>query len=70
MSAPAGAPPDDAPTVDAMDIRPDDLSDDGGRFTERWAPGTLHTLEVKAVLRDRVTPFQHLRVLDTVDLGG
>ncbi len=74
MSGHAGAPPADADAVgvphgEPMDIRPDDLSPGGDAFTERWAPGTLHTFEVKAVLRDRVTPFQHLRVLDTVDLG-
>jgi len=56
---------DDAPVT----VAPDALTKDGAWFSERWAPGTLHALRVRSVLLDEQTGFQHLRVLDTEDLG-
>lgn len=48
---------------------PDDLTPEGDWYAEVWSPGTLFSLKVSRVLRDVVTPYQHLRIVETPDLG-
>ncbi len=52
-----------------LQLRPDALSTDARWYTDAWADDLLWSVGVEEVLRDRRTPYQHLRVLQTRTLG-
>ena len=45
------------------------LSRDGRWFTDQWSDGLRFSVQVEKVLRDVKSPFQHVLVLETTQLG-